>query len=127
MSGFAEEHEIFRQALRTFVTREIAPNVLAWEAAGEIPRELFRRLGQLGYLGVRLSENSGGSGRDFWYTAVLVQELARCGSIGVPVSILAHAEFATKVIDRAGSDELKAKFVRPAAAGECIGALGALP
>lgn len=62
VSGFVEEHEIFRRALRGFVTREIAPNVLAWEAAGEIPRELFRRLGQLGYLGVRLSENSGGSG-----------------------------------------------------------------
>ena len=63
VSGFVEEHEIYRQALRTFVTREISPNVLAWEAAGEIPRELFRRLGQLGYLGVRLSENCGGSGR----------------------------------------------------------------
>lgn len=122
--GFVEEHEIFRRALRGFVEREIAPYVLAWEAAGEIPRELFRKLGQLGYLGVRLSEDSGGSGRDFWYTAVLVQELARCGSIGVPVSILAHAEFATKVIDRAGSDELKVEFVRAAAAGERIGALG---
>ncbi len=63
VSGFVEEHQIFHRALRGFVEREIAPNVLAWEAAGEIPRELFRRLGQLGYLGVRLSEDSGGSGR----------------------------------------------------------------
>ena len=124
MPGFSEEHDIFRRSLRAFVSREITPHVLAWEAAGEIPRELFRRLGALGYLGVRLSEEAGGGGRDFWYTAVLVQELARCGSIGVPVSILAHAEFATKVVDRAGSDELKAEFVRPAAAGERIGALG---
>lgn len=123
-AGFSEEHDIFRRSLRTFVAREITPNALAWEAAGELPRALFRKLGELGFLGLRLSEDCGGAGRDFWYTTILVQELIRCGSIGVPVSILAHAEFATKVIDRAGSDELKAEFVRPAAAGERIGALG---
>ncbi|MCC6211062.1 MAG: acyl-CoA dehydrogenase family protein [Burkholderiales bacterium] len=123
-AGFGEEHEMFRRSLRAFVEREIAPRVLEWEAASEVPRALFRRLGALGWLGLRLSPEHGGGGCDFRYTAVLVQELMRCGSIGVPVSILAHAEFATKVIDRGGSEELKAEFVRPAAAGERIGALG---
>jgi len=119
-----EELGLLRQAVRAFVEREVTPYVLGWEAAGEVPRELFRKLGSLGYLGLRLSPEHGGGGCDFRYTAVLLQELMRCGSIGVPVSILAHAEFATKVIDRAGSDELKARYVRPAAAGEWIGALG---
>lgn len=63
VSGFAEEHEIFRRSLRAFVEREVTPHVLQWEAAGEVPRELFRKLAQLGYLGVRLSETSGGGGR----------------------------------------------------------------
>ena len=122
-AGFGEEHEIFRSSLRAFVEREVTRQVLAWEAAGEVPRELFRKLGALGYLGLRLAPEHGGAGCDFRYTAVLVQELMRCGSIGVPVSVLAHAEFATKVIDRAGSEALKESFVRPAAAGERIGAL----
>lgn len=119
-----EEHELFRRSLKSFVEREITPNVLAWEAAGQIPRELFEKVGRLGYLGLRLDQNYGGGGMDFWYTAIFVQEMMRCGSVGVPVSMLAHAEFATKVIDRAGSPHLKEKFVRPAAAGTKIGALG---
>lgn len=123
-TGFTEEHELFRKVLRDFVEREVTPNTQVWEQAGEVPRELFERLGELGFLGVRLSETCGGGGRDFWYTTVLVQELVRCGSVGVAVSVLAHAEFATMVIDRNGSPELRQRFVRPAALGQRLGALG---
>lgn len=123
-TGFTEEHELFRKVLRNFVEREVTPNTQVWEQAGEVPRELFERLGELGFLGVRLSEACGGGGRDFWYTTVLVQELVRCGSVGVAVSVLAHAEFATMVIDRNGSPELRQRFVRPAALGQRLGALG---
>lgn len=124
MFTFTNEHDMFRQSLRSFVSKEITPNVLEWEAAGETPRGVFETMGELGYLGVRLSEECGGSGLDLWYTAVLIQELVRCGSIGVPVSIMAHAEFGTKLIDRAGSDYLKKNFARPAAVGQMIAALG---
>lgn len=118
-----QEHELFRQTLRRFVAGEVTPNVLEWERAGAIPRDLFRQLGTLGFLGVGLSSEHGGGGRDFRYTATLVSELVRSGSVGVAVSLLAHAEFATKVIDRAGTPEQVRSFVRPAAAGERIGAL----
>lgn len=121
---FSSEHDMFRESLRTFVEHEVTPHVLEWEAAGQVPRELFSKLGELGFIGVRISEECGGSGLDLWYTTILVQELVRCGSIGVPVSIMAHAEFGTKLIDRAGSKELKDTFVRPAAAGKLIAALG---
>jgi citronellyl-CoA dehydrogenase len=123
-TGFGEEHEQFRRSLRNFVEKEIKPHIADWESEGAVPRSMFTKLGELGYLGVRLSEEYGGSGLDFWHTAVLVQELVRCGSVGVPVSILAHAEFATKVIDRVGTDEQKETFLRPAILGEKIGALG---
>jgi citronellyl-CoA dehydrogenase len=89
-----------------------------------VPRSLFTKLAELGYLGVRLSPEFGGGGQDFWFTTVLLQELMRSGSIGVAVAIMAHAEFATKVIDRGGSEALKEKYVRPAAQGLLIGALG---
>jgi citronellyl-CoA dehydrogenase len=121
---FGEDHEIFRRSLRTFVEGEVTPNALDWEAQGQVPRSLFEQLADLGFLGVRLSEEHGGSGLDFWFTTVLIQELMRCGSIGVTVSVMAHAEFATGVIDRAGSPVLKEAFVRPATEGRLIGALG---
>lgn len=120
----AEEHEILRSSVAELVEREVKPNVLQWERDGEVPRTLFSRLAELGYLGVRLSTEYGGGGQDFWFTTVLLQELMKCGSIGVAVAVMTHAEFATKVIDRGGSAELKEKYVRPAAEGRLIGALG---
>lgn len=122
-SFFSEEHRLFRESLRDFVERMITPNTAAWEREGAIPRDLLRRLGELGFLGATLSPEHGGGGGDFWYTAVLVEELVGCGSVGVAVSILGHAEFSVKVIDRAGTPEQKEEFVVPAMAGERIGAL----
>lgn len=118
------ELELLRSTLRSLVEREVTPHVLEWEAAGTVPRELFARLGELGFLGLALAPEHGGGGRDFRYTAVLVQELVRCASVGVPVSVLAHAEFATKVIDAGGSEELRAAILPAAITGESIGALG---
>jgi citronellyl-CoA dehydrogenase len=123
-AGSTEEKKLFRQSLRAFVEKKITPNVLDWEAAGEVPRRIFEMAGELGFLGARLSEDYGGGGQDFWYTAVFVEEMMRCGSVGVPVSLLAHAEFATHVIDGAGSSELRERYVRAAASGRMIGSLG---
>ncbi|MDP6814821.1 MAG: acyl-CoA dehydrogenase family protein [Alphaproteobacteria bacterium] len=120
----SEEHELFRQSVRNFVEKEITPNVLTWESEGAVPREIFEKAGELGYLGLRIGEDVGGSGLDFRYTGIFVQEMMRCGSIGAPVALLAHAEFATKVVDRAGSADLRERIVRPAAAGKMIGSLG---
>ncbi len=100
------------------------PNVISWEASGAVPRKIFEKAGELGFLGLRLGEDVGGGGLDFRYTAIFVQEMMRCGSVGVPVALLAHAEFATSVIDRAGSKDLRERFVRPASTGKLIGALG---
>lgn len=119
-----EEQEMLRRSVAELVEREVTPNVVQWEREGEVPRSLFIKLAELGYLGVRLSPEHGGGGQDFWFTTVLLQELMRSGSIGVAVAIMAHAEFATKVIDRGGSDALKEKYVRAAAEGKLIGALG---
>ena len=119
-----EELEMLRRSAAEFVDREIRPNVRQWEHDGEVPRTLFSKLADLGYLGVRLSPQYGGGGQNFWYTTVLLQELMRCGSIGVPVAIMAHAEFATMLIEKGGSDLLQEKYVRAACEGRMIGALG---
>ncbi len=124
MHGFTEDHDQFRQSLRSFVEREVTPHAVEWEHEGQVPRALFKKLGDLGFLGVRLPTDYGGAGLDFWSTAVLIQELMQCGSVGVPVAIMAHAEFSTKTIEFGGTDELKDKYLGPAIAGEVIGALG---
>jgi len=121
---WSDEQQLLRRSLAGFVAREIAPHVPEWEQAGEVPREVFRKLGDLGALGLRLSPEFGGGGHDFWFTTVLVQELMRCGAIGVAVTVVAHAEFATMLIDRWGSAALRARYVRAAAEGRLIGALG---
>ncbi|MCC6250363.1 MAG: acyl-CoA dehydrogenase family protein [Rubrivivax sp.] len=122
--SWTEEQELLRQSLRDYVRDKVTPNVLAWEAAGEVPRSLFTDLAGLGVLGLRLSPEHGGGGQDFRFTVVLLEELMRCGSIGVPVSVMAHAEFATMLIDRYGTPALRATYVRGACEGRLIGALG---
>ena len=70
MKIFDEQHEMFRQSVRAFVQKEVEPSAEAWEQAGEIPRALWLRMGELGFLGVEYDEQYGGAGADFLTTAV---------------------------------------------------------
>ncbi len=124
VSYFSEEHKIFRESVRAFVVKEIVPLVDKWEKEGTIPRELFESCGRMGLLGIRFAPELGGQGLDFWYTAVLVEELVKCGSVGVCVSLMAHCEFSSAVINKYGSDFLKQEFLSPAIQGKKIAALG---
>ena len=91
---FGEEHEAFRDQLRRFVAEEVRSNADAWEAAGEIPREVFRRMGALGFLGVRYAEEYGGAGLDTFGSVVLGEALGRAGLSGFAVSTLVHTDMA---------------------------------
>ena len=121
---FTEEHGMFRKTVRDFVAREIKPQAEPWEEIGEIPREIFLRLGELGILGARYDEKYGGSGLDFWYTLILCEELAKSGYIGAAVSILMQCEMCTAALHDHGSEELKQQFLVPAIKGELLGCLG---
>jgi alkylation response protein AidB-like acyl-CoA dehydrogenase len=124
MLGLPQEQSKFREFVRDFVARNVTPYVREWEGAGRPPGDLFRRMGACGLLGVRISEESGGMGRDIWFLSILIEELMRSGSAGVVMSVLAHTEFAVGVIDREGTSDLRERFVKPAVRGEVIGALG---
>ena len=69
MKIFTEQHEMFRQAVRAFVDREVAPHIEEWEQAGEIPKAIWPRMGGLGFIGVEYDEKYGGGGADFLTTA----------------------------------------------------------
>ena len=120
----SEEHEAFRASVAAFVDREIRPHADEWEAASEFPRELYRKAGEAGFLGLRYDPAYGGSGLDYFATCVLCEELAKGDTIGTAVGLLAQSEFAVSVIADEASDELKAEYLVPAILGERIGAIG---
>jgi citronellyl-CoA dehydrogenase len=120
MLGLSEEHKIFKKTVKDFVEKEIRPYVLEWEEAGRTPREIWKRCGELGFLGIRYPEEYGGMNVDFTYTSIFFQELAKCGSSGVALGISAQAEMATPAIGSFGSEFLKKTYLAPAIAGDMI-------
>src|SRR4026207_1819382 len=77
MKIFEEHHDLFRQAVRAFVQKEVEPHVEEWEAAGQIPKSIWPRMGELGFLGVEYDERYGGAGADALATAGLCEERGR--------------------------------------------------
>ncbi len=122
---FAAEHEELRDSVRRFVTREIAPHVERWEAAREFPRELYRRCGELGFLGLKFPERYGGQGGTHVHEAVWIEELSRSGaSGGVAAGLNAHAQIAMPPIFNFGTEEQRQRWLVPGIRGELVGALG---
>jgi acyl-CoA dehydrogenase len=116
-------HEDFRKSLREYVERELAPHADAWEEAEEFPREVFERMGDLGFLGMQYPEECGG-GDDILAEAVLHEELSRCGSIGLACSVGAHIGIAMPQISKFGTEGQKEKYLKTGILGTSMGALG---
>ncbi len=121
---FGEEHEIYRKSLRDFVAKEMQPYANAWEEKKEFPRELFKRCGELGFLGAHYPTDVGGSGGDWWYAAVWGEELVRSQSAGVNMALAVQTDMATPIIAEIGTREQKDEFLVPALRGDKIAALG---
>jgi citronellyl-CoA dehydrogenase len=121
---FTEEHEAFRKTVRAFVEKEMAPHSLEWDRAGIFPRELFKKCGELGFLGISHDPKYGGSGLDYWYVTAFAEELARSYNAGVNMALLVQSQMATPIINEIGTDEQKREFLEPALKGEKIAALG---
>ncbi len=120
---FQEEHGIFRRNFRQFIEKEVAPYTLDWEEKGEWPKSVLRRMGELGFLGLRHKEEHGGAGADYLYTVVMAEELPRCGVSGFPMGIMVHTDMATPIIGKLGSPEQVERFLKPAIRGEKLAAL----
>jgi len=120
---FTPEHDSFRTTVRQFITKEVLPVALQWEKDEQIPRAMWKRLGALGFLGINHPEELGGTGADFFYSVIFLEELARSNSSGFAAAVSVHAYMATEYIRKFGSGELKFRFLKPAIAGEKIGAL----
>lgn len=120
---FSPEHEQFRDQLRRFVAEEVRPNAGAWEAAGQVPRAVFRRMGALGFLGARYAEEHGGAGMDVFASIVLGEELGRAGLSGFAASVLVHTDMASPHLAHSGTAEQKARYLPGIVAGETVTAI----
>jgi alkylation response protein AidB-like acyl-CoA dehydrogenase len=121
---FTDEHEMLRRSIRAFVEKEVVPRVDAWEEAGRIPRELWRRLGELGFLGLEFPAEYGGGGGDFIASVVLGEEMARCRSGGVAFSVLVHTDMSSPWLTRFGTEAQKRRYLPGIVRGETVCALG---
>ena len=122
---FTPEHEQIADTVRKFVAKEINPFVAEWEAAGIFPAHaLFKKMGDLGLLGIKYPVEYGGMGLDFSYSMVMAEALGDCNGGGVPMAIGVHTDMCTPALARFGSDELKREFLAPSIAGDMVGCIG---
>ncbi|MCP1336781.1 acyl-CoA dehydrogenase family protein [Futiania mangrovi] len=120
---FSEELQQFRASVRRFVETEVRPHAAAWEADGLVPRAVLRRMGELGFLGVRYPEEYGGSHLDTLATVVLAEELGRSGFGGFAVTVLVHTDMASPHLARFGTAEQRARYMPGVVSGETITAV----
>ena len=106
--------------MRGFVESELAPHAVEWEREGHFPDWVFKRLGDLGLLGVRYPVEYGGQGGDWGHAIVLAEELARCGTAGLSMGVAVQTEMATPPILRFGTEAQKHRYLVPAIKGEKI-------
>jgi acyl-CoA dehydrogenase len=120
---FTDEHRMLRDTAARFVRDEVVPEADAWEAAGEVPRATFRRMGALGFFGIRYPEAYGGTDMDAIASVALWEEVAKCGYGGFTVGGMVHGEMASPHLARYGSDEQKDKYMPDIVAGRKVTAI----
>jgi len=120
---FSKQHDLLRKAVRDFVKKELTPYVEEWEEAGDYPRELHKKIADLGYNSIIYPAEYGGADGDWFEHIVVIEEFCRCGSFGLVASLFSHGISLPPIIQQ-GTPEQKEKFLRPVIAGDRIAALG---
>jgi len=121
---FSQDHQLFRQSVRQFIEKEVTPNAEQWENERQIPKSIFQRMGDFGYLGINFSEEYGGTNADLWYSVVFLEEIARSTMGGFSTAVSVHQYMAINHIAKIGNPFLKEKYLVPAISGDKIAALG---
>jgi citronellyl-CoA dehydrogenase len=117
------EHESFRRTARQFAEQELRPRAREFDAMGRFDKSLYKRMGELDFLGLRYDPKWGGAGLDWTFTAVLFEELARCDNSGVTMGISVQTDMATPSLHKFGTDELRQQYLVPAIRGEQVAAI----
>jgi citronellyl-CoA dehydrogenase len=117
------EHVLFRQTVHRFVAEELVPRAREFDQMGRIDKALYRRMGDLGLLGLKYDPRWGGAGLDWSYSAILFDEIGRCDNAGVAMGISVHTDMATPSLHQFGSDELRQRYLVPSIRGEMVSAI----
>lgn len=120
---FDEDHRLYRESLRRWVAKELAPYADEWEEKGEFPMETYQKAARIGMYSGGIPEEYGGVGGDIRYKIINGEELALCGSGGVAAGLGLHDAIALPPVSHFGSEAQKQKFLVPGLLGEKIGAL----
>ena len=120
---FTDEHQQLRESIHAFVTKELAPHAEEWEET-TFPDSVFRRMGELGFLGLSYPEEYGGQGGDYFCNLVLAEEMTHANSGGLAMGVAVHTDMATPPVHLFGTEEQKQEYLVPAIRGEKISCLG---
>ncbi|MFN8036547.1 MAG: acyl-CoA dehydrogenase family protein [Acidimicrobiia bacterium] len=120
---YTDEHDELRRSVRRFVDAELRPHVDQWEDDEHFPDSVFRRCGELGFLGLHYPERWGGGGGDLAAGMVFLEEIAKCGCGAIPMAISVQTDMATPALAQFGTDDQRERFLRPAITGEAIASI----
>lgn len=120
---FTEEHQAFRKSFQDFLQKEVVPHINKWEKTGTIERFIWKKFGEMGYLGINAPEAYGGLGLDMFYTVIFLEELQKVNSGGFAAAIWAHVYLAMTHLEKEGSEAIKNKYLTASIEGEKIGCL----
>lgn len=118
-----EEHEIFRRSVRQFMEKEVAPQGDKWEQDCRIPKDIWLKMGKMGFLGIPSAEEWGGTGADIFYSIVFLEELARSRMGGFCAAVSVQQFIATGAIEKQGTKDQKERYLKPSTTGEKVGAI----
>ena len=119
------EHKLIRESLRKLIDDEINPHVDDWEEAQSFPaHEVFKKLGDGGFLGISKPTEFGGSGLDYSYQVAMGEELGHISCGAIPMAIGVQTDMCTPALAKHGSDELRREFLAPSIAGDLVGCIG---
>ena len=118
---YKEEHRIFRESVRRFLEKEVTPHINEWEEAGIVPKSIWKKMGEQGFLCMNVPEQYGGVGGDFLYSVIVTEELGRTGFTGLVTPL--HSDIVVPYITAYASEELKKKYLPGCVSGDIITAV----
>jgi len=120
ITQLTSEHQIFRESLKSFIKKEILPHIDSWEKSGKIDKFIWKKMGEMGYMGLNYPAEYGGLSVDFFYSMILCEELSHCYSGGFAISALVIQYMSAPYLLKHGSVEIKEKYLKAVIAGDMV-------